>query len=302
MDVSKWLQNEMAQMLRNRSKSFWNDDFFKEIVIPLLKIPEHGVILDLGCGFGALSFLVARFRPDIHIFGVDILFKPQEENLLMANKLEAKIQFIVGDANYIPFKDDYFDCVLCQTLFIHLENAMPALNEIRRVLKPNGIAMFAEYSRTGSWDTYQNSNHEYDNDDWQMDMFRLNRLGMRGRRASGHGDIRSGVLLPYRLLQCGFQIIDIRLNDRVSFLAPPYNTQMQTELLKDHIRSLDSDEFVTKNASNILAGGGSPQDISLLQQSLRKLHDKAQIEEMIEQQEYIFIDLSPIILIFSTKN
>mgnify|MGYP001204078536 CR=1 FL=1 len=42
----------------------------------------------------------------------------------------------------MPFKDNFFDLVVCAWVFEHLKNPQQSLKEIHRVLKPNGKLIF----------------------------------------------------------------------------------------------------------------------------------------------------------------
>ncbi len=59
-----------------------------------------------------------------------------------ARELDFEIE--KADAESLPFADDSFDAVTCQTVLIHLENPLDALREMKRVLKPDGILICAE--------------------------------------------------------------------------------------------------------------------------------------------------------------
>lgn len=297
---SKWLQKDVAQMLRTRSELFWNQDYFEKIILPLLNVPENGLVVDVGCGFGGLTFLLARFRPDVTLIGVDILLSPQVENHHRAESIHSNASFIVADANHLPFPTASVDCIVSQTLFIHLADVIRPLREIRRVLQPNGKVMFAEYGRTGAWDTFHSTNTRYNDDDWQQEMFRLNRISMRGRSNVGKGDIRNGILLPNYLLRAGFQVFDMRLNDRVPYLYPPYQSEQQTQEREQHLRGTDLDKTVSAYSENIKAGGGTMNDISSLIFNLSTAINTDDIAEQIAQNQYVYVDLSPICLIFAT--
>tara|TARA_Y100000310_G_C20462298_1_gene705950 strand:- start:79 stop:777 length:699 start_codon:yes stop_codon:yes gene_type:complete len=46
---------------------------------------------------------------------------------------------IVGDANNMPFKDNFVDAVICESLLEHVLDPKVVLNEVYRVLKPGGM-------------------------------------------------------------------------------------------------------------------------------------------------------------------
>lgn len=49
---------------------------------------------------------------------------------------------VVGDIHQLPFADEFFDAVICKSALEHVENPQMAVNEIRRVLKKGGQALF----------------------------------------------------------------------------------------------------------------------------------------------------------------
>lgn len=50
----------------------------------------------------------------------------------------AKEPDIVADAEHIPFPDNTFSTVICSEVLAHLKNPQAVINEMRRVLKPDG--------------------------------------------------------------------------------------------------------------------------------------------------------------------
>lgn len=109
---------------------------FAASVIPRI---EESVVLDLGCGVGYGSNILARKAK--HVVGVD----NSAEAINIAKTKYAKrknLQFIKADATErLPFADNHFDAVSCIETFEHFKDATRALNEIRRALKPNGVAI-----------------------------------------------------------------------------------------------------------------------------------------------------------------
>ncbi len=53
--------------------------------------------------------------------------------------------FVVGDAEDLPFKSNSFDVVVCFWSFHHMVYPERVLDEIRRVLKPGGIVIIATF-------------------------------------------------------------------------------------------------------------------------------------------------------------
>lgn len=49
---------------------------------------------------------------------------------------------VIGDIHQLPFADEYFDAVICKSVLEHVENPQRAVNEIKRVLKKGGCALF----------------------------------------------------------------------------------------------------------------------------------------------------------------
>jgi ubiquinone/menaquinone biosynthesis C-methylase UbiE len=95
-------------------------------------------ILDLGCGTGEITRRLAQRYAQAEVVGIDIL----EGNLAIARRdsaaLGERVTYEVGDAFALPQAAATFDLVVCR----HMSQAVPnfglVLDEIGRVLKPNG--------------------------------------------------------------------------------------------------------------------------------------------------------------------
>jgi ubiquinone/menaquinone biosynthesis C-methylase UbiE len=61
--------------------------------------------------------------------------------------LMAHAEFLVADANCLPFGNASFDLVLCNSVLHHLENPAALLNEIARVAKPDGAILLRDLRR-----------------------------------------------------------------------------------------------------------------------------------------------------------
>lgn len=115
---------------------------FASLIIP------GGKILDLGCAAGrdSLYFKSAGF----HVIGVDL----SEKLLSIARKKDPKIEFIKQDIRKLTFSVRSFDGIWACAVLLHLKRkeAYKALNDIYKLLKPNGILFIMIKIGTGEKD------------------------------------------------------------------------------------------------------------------------------------------------------
>ena len=96
-------------------------------------------ILDVGCGDSRIALGLYNLGYDA--WGID----PKIQNFLFDN-------FIHKDFMENDFKDGDFDTILCLSVLEHLKPKDQArmINEIHRVLKPNGVVI-TSYPTAGKW-------------------------------------------------------------------------------------------------------------------------------------------------------
>ena len=93
-------------------------------------------VLDLGCGSGVLSIVLARNNADVTAGDLtENAIKMTREN---SNLQKEKIQIVRADAEYLSFANDTFDYVISWGVIHHSENTEKAICEVARILKPNG--------------------------------------------------------------------------------------------------------------------------------------------------------------------
>jgi SAM-dependent methyltransferase len=97
-------------------------------------------VLDLGCGTGRHTLEAARYPG--RVVGVDISKEDLRAAKFMYDDLKAKnlvkgsADFIIGDAENLPFKDGAFDKSLCTETFEHVPDDKRCIAEFMRVTKP----------------------------------------------------------------------------------------------------------------------------------------------------------------------
>ena len=112
-----------------------------------VKIPDHGIGLDVGCGSGALTIACAKKNPKSQMIGVDIrkgAWRNYSKKLCESNSVAEKVSnvaFETGNALKLPFEDETFDAVTSNFVYhnIHVKDRKGILLESLRVLKKGGI-------------------------------------------------------------------------------------------------------------------------------------------------------------------
>lgn len=100
---------------------------------PYLKEIKQGKVLDVGCAYG---FMLQKLPDSFEKFGVDI----SEHAIAEAKKrLPNATLKVSGAEETLPFPENFFDIIMCNDVIEHLENPRIALENIRRVLKRDGI-------------------------------------------------------------------------------------------------------------------------------------------------------------------
>lgn len=93
-------------------------------------------VLDLGCGVGQTSCLLAK-RFGAAVTGLDKSARMVARARERAKSLAADVDFVEGDAYALPFPQETFEVVLAESVTLFLDRAK-VLSECFRVLKPGG--------------------------------------------------------------------------------------------------------------------------------------------------------------------
>lgn len=109
-------------------------------------------ILDLGCGEMLASFGLAA-RGASHVSGLDLSAVDLDEvvkRLVAAGFPQAaddrdKVSSYGYDGVHMPFEDDRFDIVFCWGVMEHVANVPAVLAEMKRVMKPGGLAFISVF-------------------------------------------------------------------------------------------------------------------------------------------------------------
>jgi len=100
-------------------------------------------VLDFGCGTGWMGIALAR--SGAQVYGIDISEELIKKAMQLAEheRLSTKIRFQEMAAEKLAFPDGYFDVIFGSAILHHTDIEI-ALQNISRVLKPDGRAIFVE--------------------------------------------------------------------------------------------------------------------------------------------------------------
>ena len=143
------------------------------------------VILDVACGTADSTVQIAKKIENAKVYGIDISENMLEIGIDKVKKmnLNDRISFSLSSAESIDFQDNTFDAVLVAFGVRNFSDRRQGLNEILRVLKPDGTLMVLELSEPQSVIVR-----------WIYNLYFRNVLPLVGKRVSGNAD-------AYRYLQ-----------------------------------------------------------------------------------------------------
>ena len=105
--------------------------------------------LDVGCGPGQFTILIAERLPQAEVWGIDLAPTMIELACQHAAASAAgnRLHFQVADVAALPFPDAHFDAVFSSGSIKHWPDPAVGLREIYRVLVPGGHAFIGEMNR-----------------------------------------------------------------------------------------------------------------------------------------------------------
>jgi ubiquinone/menaquinone biosynthesis C-methylase UbiE len=109
-----------------------------EQAIELMQIPSGARVLDVGCGSGWASRLMAQKANKGRVVGIDI----SDEMVKVSSDSStsfSNIEYRVASAEKLPFADREFSHAFSMESLYYYEDMRSAMKEIARVLEPRGL-------------------------------------------------------------------------------------------------------------------------------------------------------------------
>jgi|694.fasta_scaffold155846_1 ubiquinone/menaquinone biosynthesis C-methylase UbiE len=145
-DLSASLYNLQVELLFHGTASVMRRRILRPLFEELNEFktapPKHIRVLDIACGTGQTLALIALTMPKVLLFGIDL--SPhylQKAKSFLSNKIKVIPDLTHGNAEKLPYQNDFFDGIVCVYLFHELPSLIrqKVIEEIFRVVKPGGI-------------------------------------------------------------------------------------------------------------------------------------------------------------------
>jgi SAM-dependent methyltransferase len=106
-------------------------------------LAEGADVLDVACGTGVAGRAARELvGADGRVRGVDV----NPAMIEVARECAPDIEWTVGDVTHLPYEEDSFDAVLCQSALFFFPDPATACQEMARVLRPGGMLALQTYA------------------------------------------------------------------------------------------------------------------------------------------------------------
>jgi len=140
-DLDEASQERLADILEKRGADA-QQRAMRRAFLQGVTFPQDALVLDVGCGTGVLTRLLAGWPGVGSVIGVDPALALLEKARTAAAEM-SNVSFREGDGRSLPFDGATFDVVTSDSMLSHVPNPERAIEEAFRVLRAGGcLAVF----------------------------------------------------------------------------------------------------------------------------------------------------------------
>ena len=252
-----------AEYFGEQRDYWWNLDFL-QLMEKRWDLKNVQSVLDVGCGVGHWGRLLSKILPDTaNVIGIDKESGWIEEakKRAMLDDLGSRYTYQESDAHAMPFPDESFDMVTCQTVLIHVADVQQVLSEMVRVLKRDGILIVIEPNNIGRSLTLSTLDMDTPIDEI-LDIVRFCLACERGKYELNEGYISLGDQLPGYLSDMDLKDIQVYISDKARPFFPPYDSKEQQIVIEERKEWTQNNFWIwdeEQTQKYYEAGGGDPE-------------------------------------------
>jgi SAM-dependent methyltransferase len=114
-----------------------------------VQIKPADIILDIGCGDGALALILGKGAAKVVGLDINASAVDRANSMATVTANSIKAEFFCKKLEEAGFVDDYFDKIFSFSVIEHIPNYVEVLREAHRVLKPGGQMVISVDSLVG---------------------------------------------------------------------------------------------------------------------------------------------------------
>jgi Predicted transcriptional regulators len=199
----------------NNRKFFWNEEYLLHLIKEVWKIEKPIDVIEMRCGNGELGKIIMPLLPKGSTYtGVDNKYFIEKARNNMHQEIY-KVSFLESDIYNFKTKTKYDFCI-CEATLRHMNKPLEVIEKMKEAVKDNGLVVCAEINReienVGLYVEGMDYNELCTSFDWHK--LWLKELEKEGR------DYGIGMRVPFYMKKIGLKDIDVRMNDKVSFVTP----------------------------------------------------------------------------------
>lgn len=251
------------------SRDFWWNRDFLQLMSDRWALSAVRNVLDVGCGVGHWTRCLAPLLPPgCQITGIDRESRWVDEARKRSAETGAvSMSFCQGEAERLPFPDETFDMVTCQTFLIHMKDPVAVIREMIRVLTRGGLLVIVEPNNMAS----NVSGIELQQPISEvLSLLELQLRCERGKMNLGEGFNSLGPFVTGWLSELNVGQIESYLSDKTTVLLPPYASAQEQAVIRETIEKCQRGCWMWNREDTLryyLNGGGSADAFEALWKS-----------------------------------
>jgi 2-polyprenyl-3-methyl-5-hydroxy-6-metoxy-1,4-benzoquinol methylase/DNA-binding XRE family transcriptional regulator len=244
-DTKEFWAKKLDYLMRTR-KNLWNKDYMKFLIEQVWKINSPVKVLDCGCGYGALGLLMMPLLSKGSTYtGIDFTEELVKEGKDLFLRTGVQGKFITSD--FFQYPSSYkFDVVICQNVLRHVSKSEHFLTNMIGHGSKNSLIISIDVNREFECNGLYVEGMEYS---YLCEHSGLKKVWKKELESEGR-DYAAAIRTAHHMRKLGLEQIEIRMNDRVSFVYPEmeaYEQQVEDFLMANLLTSNDNEERLERS-------------------------------------------------------